>query len=100
MNTIAGRVRTANGGRYIRQLCKHWSHKLQTEVDGEMGTVTFPDAVTVMQADPEGISIAITGADDGSVEKLTDVVARHIDRFAFREGPLSYSWTWQVRING
>lgn len=95
MNTIAARVSTENGGKYVRQLCKHWSHKLETAVDGDTGTVRFPAAVTTMAADTNGISITIAGDDRDNVEQLTDVVARHIDRFAFREAPLTYEWAWQ-----
>jgi len=95
MNTIATTVKTESGGKYVRQLCKHWSHKLQTEIDGDRGTVTFPSAIATMDADAEGIAITITGEEHEDVERLTDVVARHIDRFAFREAPLSYAWAWR-----
>lgn len=95
MNTIAATVKTENGGKYVRQLCKHWSHKLETQVEGDTGIVTFPSAVARMVADGEGIAIAITGEDREEVERLTDVVARHIDRFAFREAPLAYEWAWR-----
>lgn len=94
-STIAANVKTENGGKYVRQLCKHWSHKLETQVEGDVGTVTFPSAVTTMAADGEGIAISITGENREDVERLTDVVARHIDRFAFREAPLTYEWAWQ-----
>lgn len=94
MSTIGTRVATTNGGKYVRQLCKHWSHKLETEIDGDVGKVTFPSAVATMVADDTGITIDITGKEREEVEQLTDVVARHIDRFAFREGPLSYDWQW------
>lgn len=98
---ITGRVKTPNGGKYVRQLCKHWSHKLETQVDGDVGIVTFPTAVVRMAADDEGIAITITGIgttageNRADVERLTDVVARHIDRFAFREEPLVYDWARQ-----
>ncbi|MCJ2186153.1 DUF2218 domain-containing protein [Novosphingobium beihaiensis] len=95
MSTIAAKVKTGNGGKYVRQLCKHWSHKLETGVDGDTGTVTFPAAVARMAADSEGIAITITGDSRDEVERLTGVVARHIDRFAFREAPLTYEWAWQ-----
>ncbi|GGN48276.1 MAG: hypothetical protein CMH85_14060 [Novosphingobium sp.] len=94
MNTITAKVKTESGGKYVRQLCKHWSHKLETSVDGDRGTVTFPAAVATMDADGEGIAIAISGEDKSEVERLTDVVASHIDRFAFREAPLTYEWAW------
>lgn len=95
MSTIGTKVKTQNGGKYVRQLCKHWSHKLETQMDGDTGTVTFPSAVAVMAADDEGIAITITGEDRDAVQGLTDVVARHIDRFAFREEPLVYDWAWR-----
>lgn len=95
MNTMAATVKTANGGKYVRQLCKHWSHKLETRVEGDTGTVAFPAAVARMAADEEAIAITISGEDRAEVERLTDVVARHIDRFAFREAPLAYEWAWR-----
>ncbi|EJL20261.1 DUF2218 domain-containing protein [Novosphingobium sp. AP12] len=95
MNTIEATVKTDSGGKYVRQLCKHWSHKLETQVEGDTGTVTFPTAVATMAADETGIAIAITGEDRAEVEKLTGVVANHIDRFAFREAPLTYEWSWR-----
>lgn len=94
-HTIATEVATPNGAKYVLQLCKHWSHKLETALEGSTGTVTFPKAVATMAAGDEGIAIAITGEDRAEVEQLTDVVARHIDRFAFREAPLAYDWQWQ-----
>lgn len=95
MNAIAAKVATPNGGKYVRQLCKHWSHKLAVELDGDTGKVTFPAGVTTMAADREGIAIRIVGENREDVERLTDVVARHIDRFAFREAPLAYEWSWE-----
>ncbi|KQM13851.1 DUF2218 domain-containing protein [Novosphingobium sp. Leaf2] len=95
MATIAAKVPTQSGSKYVQQLCKHWSHKLETHFEGDVGTVTFPGAVTTMTVDSEGIAVAITGEDREGVERLTGVVANHLDRFAFREAPLTYDWTWR-----
>lgn len=95
MNTIFAAVSTPNGGKYVRQICKHWSHKFQTEVDGDTGKVVFPSAVAELAAGADGIAISITGEDRDAVERLTDVLASHIDRFAFREAPLTYAWDWR-----
>lgn len=93
--TIHGTVKTRSGDKYVQQLCKHWAHKLDTRIEGDIGTVTFPSATAVLAADRQGIAISISGQDREDVERLTDVVARHIDRFAFREAPLNYEWAWQ-----
>lgn len=92
MTTITGRVETPHGGKYVRQLCKHWSHKLAVENDGDRGTVRFPDATAVMDADATGIALSLTGEDAARLEELKGVLARHLDRFAFREAPLAYRW--------
>ncbi|MCJ2181166.1 DUF2218 domain-containing protein [Novosphingobium sp. 1949] len=94
MSALTATVATPNAGKYMRQLCKHWSHKLDTKVEGDVGTVTFPSATAVLAAGPEAIVITISGEDRAAVEPLGDVVARHIDRFAFREAPLTYRWEW------
>ena len=40
--TSIARVPTANGSRYLQQLCKHWSHNLAVEFTPEKGRVVFP----------------------------------------------------------
>jgi hypothetical protein len=35
-------VPTAQGSRYLQQLCKHWAHNLAVEFDAREGRVTFP----------------------------------------------------------
>jgi hypothetical protein len=84
--------------RYIKQLVSHWSHKMATaydEGDG-MGTFPFSDLESaVMLARPQGIAITLTTADLERNEHLRGVIERHIDRFAFREAPLSYEWKTQ-----
>ena len=42
-----------------------------------------------------GIGLTLTTADRAENERMRGVVERHIDRFAFREAPLSYEWTEQ-----
>ena len=93
MTSVEGTVATPNGGRYVRQLCKHWAHKLPVGLDGDTGTVTFPAGVATMTAGPDAIALSIRGENRDEVERLKDVVARHLDRFAFRETPLIYDWT-------
>lgn len=94
MSEARATVPTQSGGKYVQQLCKHWSHKLPVQLEGDTGVVTFDTAVTTMKAGPEAIEVTIRGEDREAVERLKDVVARHLDRFAFREAPLTFEWTW------
>lgn len=96
------RVPTTGGSRYLQQLCKHWAHTMPVEYDEREGRVTFPargrsgnwaeDAVLTMAAGPETLDCTIAASEPGQLEALKDVVARHLDRFAFREAPLTFDW--------
>lgn len=96
------RVPTANGSRYLQQLCKHWSHNLEVEFTETRGTVIFPrnargadwpgDATLLLQARDDGLECQLAASSDGQLEALQGAVARHLDRFAFREAPLAFDW--------
>ena len=96
------RVPTAHGSRYLQQLCKHWAHNLAVEFDAERGKVTFPrdargadwpgDGIFTMAAGPEALECRIEASAPGQLEALKGAVQRHLDRFAFREAPLTFDW--------
>ena len=86
------RVPTANGARYLQQLCKHWSHKLDVTLSENEGTVRFPAAVATMKADPEALTVSVEADDEETLQRMKGVVASHLDRFAFKEAPLPFEW--------
>ena len=100
--TSIAQVPTANGGRYLQQLCKHWAHNLAVEFSPEHGTVTFPrdvrgadypgDALLTFDARADALDVRIDATSPEQRDALKDVVARHVDRFAFREAPLPFDW--------
>ncbi|RVT43242.1 DUF2218 domain-containing protein [Sphingobium algorifonticola] len=93
MASSSATVPTESGSKYLQQLCKHWSHKLTVEFTAEKGTVTFPNAVATMTAQPDSLLVTIEAEDAETVERMKGVVANHLDRFAFREAPLPFDWT-------
>jgi hypothetical protein len=86
-------VPTANAEKYMKQLCKHWSHKLDVELAETTGIVRFGQAVATMEAKPDGLAVKIEAESGEVLEQMKGVVASHLDRFAFREAPLSFDWT-------
>ena len=104
ITTVASvaRVPTASGSRYLQQLCKHWSHNLAVEFTPEHGTIVFPkdvrgadhpgDAVVTFDAAAETLEVRIDASTAEQLEGLKGTVARHLDRFAFREAPLPFDW--------
>lgn len=95
-------VPTANGSRYLQQLCKHWQHNLAVEFTADHGRVTFPrdargadhpgDGLVTFDAEHDGLRVRIDASSGDQLEGLKGAVARHLDRFAFREAPLTFDW--------
>lgn len=85
-------VRTPNGAKYMTQLCKHWSHKLDVDLEERRGIVRFDAAVATMTPTDDALVVTILANDEPTVERLQGVVASHLDRFAFREAPLNFDW--------
>ena len=93
---------TTNGSRYLQQLCKHWQHNLAVEFTPEHGTVVFPkdargadwpgDGLLTMTAGADALAVRIDASSPEHLEGLKGAVARHLDRFAFREAPLPFDW--------
>ncbi len=100
--TATAHVPTEHASRYLQQLCKHWSHSLAVEFTPEHGTIVFPrdsrgadwpaDALVTFDARAEVLDVRIDASSPEHLEQLEGVVARHLDRFAFREAPLSFDW--------
>lgn len=101
-NISTAGVPTANGSRYLQQLCKHWSHTLHVEFDDREGTVVFPhdargaawagDATVTMTVRYDALDCTIAASEPGQLNGLKGALATHLDRFAFREAPLSFVW--------
>jgi hypothetical protein len=85
-------VPTPNGARYLQQLCKHWSHKLDVRLTENEGIVRFPNAVATMRADTIGLTVTVEAEEAETLERMKGVIASHLDRFAFREAPLPFQW--------
>ena len=102
MITATANVPTASASRYLQQLCKHWQHNLAVEFTPEHGTVTFPrdargatwaaDGVATLDAGESALAVRIDASSPEHLEVLKGVVASHLDRFAFREAPLTFDW--------
>ena len=102
MTTATAIVPTASASRYLQQLCKHWQHNLTVDYDANHGTVVFPrdargadhpgDALVTFDAADDNLTVRIDATSAEQLEGLEGAVARHLDRFAFREAPLAFDW--------
>lgn len=95
-------VQTINARKYAAQLAKHWSHNLQVEQAEDTVRIVFPhdargaewpgDALVTLQPAADSLLCRIEASAEGQRDGLKGAVARHVDRFAFREAPLTYEW--------
>ena len=87
------RVPTASASRYLQQLAKHWSHKFAVTYTPHSGTVPFPNGSCLeLRADSETLDVELTVPEGEDAARMRQVVEEHLNRFAFREGPLTFDW--------
>lgn len=101
--TTTARVPAQSASKYLQQVCKHWEHNLPVSFDASHGEITFAkdargadwpaDALVTLDAEAEILVCTITASAEGQRDGLKGALERHIDRFAFREVPLTYNWT-------
>jgi hypothetical protein len=93
VSASVARVPTASASRYLQQLAKHWSHKMAVVFSAEEGTIDFPNGARLaMRADADTLDLVLTVPEGEDTGRMREVVASHLDRFAFREAPLTFDW--------
>ncbi len=102
MHSRIGHAPTKSANRYLQQLCKHWNHKFPVTFDEHKGEIIFSEksagtvpataTAVLLTAHDDRIEIEITCPDSELHERMQGVVEKHLDRFAFREAPLTYVW--------
>ena len=95
MGASHGRAETASARRYLSQLCKHWSHRFEVRFDETSGEIALPSGPCRLKAEPDGLEIALEAEDASQLDRMEQVVADHLKRFAFRE-PFEVTWTREV----
>ena len=91
MPIVSASVPTVNGAKYMQQLCKHWSHRLEVDLSEQKRRGQVSGRGRHVRAGGRCASVTIEG-EDGEIERMKGVVASHLDRFAFREAPLRFDW--------
>ncbi|MDK4713754.1 DUF2218 domain-containing protein [Rhizobium sp. CNPSo 4039] len=96
MATSVSSVKTDHASRYLQQLCKHWSHRFNVEFDAAAGKVPFStENFLDLAAEPGNLVMTLTVEKPEDLERMQNVVAEHLKRFAFRE-ELDVSWAAQA----
>lgn len=84
-------VATENASSYLQRLCKHFGHKTEVTFTPKTGTIAFEFGTADLRAEAEGLVMTARAETDENLERLKRVLAKHLERFAFRE-ELEVDW--------
>ena len=90
MNHRYGTASTEHASLYLKKLCRHFSHKVETEFDDHQGRIQFPFGTCELSADATTLQLHCQ-ADTDQMATLRDVIERHLVRFATRD-TLTVNW--------
>ncbi len=91
-----GTASTGHASLYLKKLCRHFSHKVDTEFDDHQGTIRFSFGTCELTADATRLQLHCQAATD-QMATLRDVIERHLVRFATRD-TLTVSWQQPVSL--
>ncbi len=86
METYA-ELQTEKASQYIASLCQHFGRKVPVQNDGTTGQIQFPFGRCALWTDRGMLKLTIFADSQTDLEKAAEVVASHLERFAFRENP-------------
>ena len=82
------RVNISPASKYLKQLAKHFSHKVEVEMGEDAATVRLSYGYFELSLDGEDILVMQTFTDtDEHRKRLEHVAGSHLERFAFRDPP-------------
>jgi hypothetical protein len=84
-------VPTPKAGVYLKQLCRHFGHRVEAAFDDHDGRIRFAFGECELHAGADGLELTAIAADREGRERVESVVGSHLERFAFRE-ELHVTW--------
>lgn len=91
MYIASATVATTSGERYMKRLCKHWSHKFNVTISDGRGEVIFDPDRLLLVANEQSLTLTLECVAPERLERLEPVVAEHLQRMANNE-PLTIEW--------
>ena len=93
MTEISSRaeVATEKPVPYMRQLCKHFGHKVDASFGDEDGYIQFEFGRCDLHSSDGRLTLEVTAADAESHERMERVIGSHLERFGRRD-ELSVAW--------
>jgi uncharacterized protein len=77
---------------YMRQLCKHFGHKVDAVFTDDSGYINFEAGRCDLRAGDGELFLTVTADSEENRERLRNVVGSHLERFGRRD-ELSVTWS-------
>jgi uncharacterized protein len=77
---------------YMRQLCKHFGHKVDAVFTDDSGYINFEAGRCDLRAGDGELLLTVTAETEENRERLRNVVGSHLERFGRRD-ELSVTWS-------
>jgi len=79
---------TSDASRYLGMLCNHFGKKVKAACDDHEGWIDFPFGRCELTAEDGMLALRASAADQPLLDQVKQIVASHLERFAFRENPI------------
>ncbi len=92
LSRATAQVATPKAAQYLQTLCKHFGHRRPVAFDRTAGEIAFDGGTCRLAAEGETLILVVEATNPAARERLQEVLASHLLRFAFKE-PMTVSWT-------
>lgn len=88
MSKTTANVETKFGDSYAKRLCRHFTHKIPTTIEGRKASIEFPFGTCNIDVDDTHMRIVVELSDPEQMERAEQVVADHLIRMANKDEPV------------
>jgi hypothetical protein len=90
--TASAVVSTEAPARYAKQLASHLGRRAEVRAEADGTRIVLGDSSCLLQSRPGSLELSATADSDDALERVMDVVGRHLERFGQRN-ELHVEWT-------
>jgi hypothetical protein len=89
--TSRAEVPTDRPVAYMRQLCKHFGHKVDASFGEDAGYIQFEFGRCSLEASGGVLALEVSAVGEDGVRRMESVIGSHLERFGRRDD-LSVAW--------
>jgi uncharacterized protein len=84
-------VQTDKPSPYLKQLCKHFGHRVEVSFDDDRGSIAFEFGTCELERTDAGLLLRSRAGTEEDLQRVKQVVGSHLARFGRRD-ELQVAW--------